>query len=222
MVDFFFLAALAPFLAQYAVFSSFRAMDGTVFFYILSAVIACFLILVYYKIRAWLSGDEGYLQKFYINTYPIVFNFDVLAGMLILEQPSVHWVSVLAAVILSYFCSKYRVKKYKDSLNNMMITVQRAEGDFQNSWVYHNKGTTIWCICYDKDGHGMLIRRVTENQKGSEGHVTLEVGAKKAKLFEWDGNRELLEKAGRRGKYQYSNPELEIPINASVLCEVVF
>ena len=222
MKDFFVLAALAPFLAQYAVFYSFRAMAGFAFFYTSAVVGACFLIFGYFKIRAWYSGDDGLLQKFYINAFPIVFIFDVLAGVLIFEQPSVHWLSVLAAAILSYFCSKYRVRKYKDSLNNMMITVQRPEGDFQNPWVYHNKGTTIWCISYDKNDHGMLIRRVTENKKGNEGHVTLEYGAKKAKLFEWDGNQELLNRVSKRGWYKYSNPEYEIPINASVLGEVKF
>lgn len=221
MKDLPFLMALSPFLAAWASSLYLQVSFERVFSLVWVVIAAAGLVWLSFKFIAWNENDDGPLQSFYVNAYPVLFIFDLVMMALIFEYPSIHGITVIAVAVLSYHCAMIRVNKFKGAQKNMMITVQSADGDFQNTNVYHNKGTEIWCLCLDKDNHGMLMRRVTQNKKG-EGHVTLESGAKSAKLFEWDGNKGILDSGDKRGEYSYQFPEYGVPINASVLGEVKF
>lgn len=175
--------------------------------------------LVQHKVKVWMAQDDGPLIAFYGNAFRILCFCDALLLLLYFQ---IHPFISALFLALVYDYGKRKANDFKSSRNNMMIMVQRPEGDFQSAWVHRSKGSEIWCVSYDKDNHGMLLRRVTENKKGSEGQVTLESGAKSAKLFEWDGNKSILNSGVRRGEYSYQSPEYDVPINASVMGEVKF
>ena len=189
-----------------------------VFFGLLGSAAAIGVLYLRARVVTWRDDHHKGIVKF---TKHLMMVFAILVALVVAYLWRMGLIPSLILLAMAYGTARFRQIKYDNAQANMMVMITKEEGSFRNAWILRPDNRELWCAGYDKDNHGIALRRVNENEKRSEGHVVVEDDTKKVRLFMWNGNADAKEES-RFYIGMIQNPGLGIPRDADLVTEVSF